>query len=208
MTMHRRAFLAATLAAATIAPLAGTAMAQEAAAPAAVAELSMGKADAPVTLIEYASYTCPHCQRFHEEVFGKIKANYIDTGKVRFIYREVYFDKYGLWAAMIARCGGEMKYFGISDMLYDTQKDWLAPGDDAGIAENLRKVGLKAGLSADEIDQCMNDEGKARAMVETYQKNATADKIEGTPSFIIDGQLYKNMGYDEFAATLDAKLAD
>ncbi len=206
--MHRRAFLAATLAAATIAPLAGTAMAQEAAAPAAVAELSMGKADAPVTLIEYASYTCPHCQRFHEEVFGKIKANYIDTGKVRFIYREVYFDKYGLWAAMIARCGGEMKYFGISDMLYDTQKDWLAPGDDAGIAENLRKVGLKAGLSADEIDQCMNDEGKARAMVETYQKNATADKIEGTPSFIIDGQLYKNMGYDEFAATLDAKLAD
>ena len=206
--MHRRAFLAATLAAATIAPLAGTAMAQEAAAPAAVAELSMGQADAPVTLIEYASYTCPHCQRFHEEVFGKIKANYIDTGKVRFIYREVYFDKYGLWAAMIARCGGEMKYFGISDMLYDTQKDWLAPGDDAGIAENLRKVGLKAGLSADEIDQCMNDEGKARAMVETYQKNATADKIEGTPSFIIDGQLYKNMGYDEFAATLDAKLAD
>lgn len=206
--MHRRAFLAATLAAATIAPLSGTAMAQEAAAPAAVAELSMGKADAPVTLIEYASYTCPHCQRFHEEVFGKIKANYIDTGKVRFIYREVYFDKYGLWAAMIARCGGEMKYFGISDMLYDTQKDWLAPGDDAGIAENLRKVGLKAGLSADEIDQCMNDEGKARAMVETYQKNATADKIEGTPSFIIDGQLYKNMGYDEFAATLDAKLAD
>ena len=206
--MHRRAFLAATLAAATIAPLAGTAMAQEAAAPAAVAELSMGKADAPVTLIEYASYTCPHCQRFHEEVFGKIKANYIDTGKVRFIYREVYFDKYGLWAAMIARCGGEMKYFGISDMLYDTQKDWLAPGDDAGIAENLRKVGLKAGLSADEIDQCMNDEGKARAMVETYQKNATADKIEGTPSFIIDGQLYKNMGYDEFTATLDAKLAD
>ena len=206
--MHRRAFLAATLAAATIAPLAGTAMAQEAAAPAAVAELSMGKADAPVTLIEYASYTCPHCQRFHEEVFGKIKANYIDTDKVRFIYREVYFDKYGLWAAMIARCGGEMKYFGISDMLYDTQKDWLAPGDDAGIAENLRKVGLKAGLSADEIDQCMNDEGKARAMVETYQKNATADKIEGTPSFIIDGQLYKNMGYDEFAATLDAKLAD
>ena len=206
--MHRRAFLAATLAAATIAPLAGTAMAQEAAAPAAVAELSMGKADAPVTLIEYASYTCPHCQRFHEEVFGKIKANYIDTGKVRFIYREVYFDKYGLWAAMIARCGGEMKYFGISDMLYDTQKDWLAPGDDAGIAENLRKVGLKAGLSADEIDQRMNDEGKARAMVETYQKNATADKIEGTPSFIIDGQLYKNMGYDEFAATLDAKLAD
>jgi len=206
--MHRRAFLAATLAAATIAPLAGTAMAQEAAAPAAVAELSMGKADAPVTLIEYASYTCPHCQRFHEEVFGKIKANYIDTGKVRFIYREVYFDKYGLWAAMIARCGGEMKYFGISDMLYDTQKDWLAPGDDAGIAENLRKVGLKAGLSADEIDQCMNDEGKARSMVETYQKNATADKIEGTPSFIIDGQLYKNMGYDEFAATLDAKLAD
>lgn len=173
-----------------------------------VPDMILGQADAPVTVVEYASYTCPHCSNFHEEVFGKFKENYIDTGKVKFIYREVYFDKYGLWGAIVARCGGSMRYFGVSDMLYHTQRDWLAAGDDAGIADNLRKIGLKAGLSAEQLDACLNDNAMAKAMVETYQKNATADKIEGTPSFLINGEMHSGeMGYDEFAALVDAKLA-
>jgi protein-disulfide isomerase len=192
-------------------PVSVSAAAQEATASSAVAlvpDMILGKVDAPITVIEYASYTCPHCQRFHEESFGQLKANYIDTGKVRFVYREVYFDKFGLWAAMVARCGGPEKYFGISDMLYDGQKDWLASGEEAGIADALRKIGLKAGLTAEAVEACLNDKAKAQSMVEVYQANATADQVEGTPTFIIDGEKYSNMSYEEFAKILDEKLAN
>ena len=172
-----------------------------------IPDMVLGKEDAPLTVTEYASYTCPHCANFHDTVFEKFKANYIDTGKVRFVYREVYFDKYGLWAAMVARCGGDMRYFGISDILYSTQRDWLASGNDAGIADALRKVGLTAGLDKAQLDACMNDGATAQAMVTTYQANATADKIEGTPSFIINGKLYSGeMTYDDFAKIVDEQL--
>ncbi|MEZ5776885.1 MAG: DsbA family protein [Paracoccaceae bacterium] len=173
-----------------------------------VPDMIMGEAAAPVEVIEYASFTCPHCADFHDEVFDQIKSNYIDSGKVRFVYREVYFDKFGLWAGMVARCGGPEKYFGISDIIYDTQRDWLAPGEAAGIADNLKKIGLKAGIGADALDACLNDGDMAQAMVATYQANATKDEINSTPSFVIDGQKYSNMSYEEFAKILDEKLAE
>lgn len=173
-----------------------------------VPDMILGQADAPVEVIEYASFTCPHCANFHENVFDQLKTNYIDAGKVRFVYREVYFDKFGLWAGMVARCGGSEKYFGISDMIYSTQRDWLAPGEDAGIASNLRKIGLKAGLSGEALDACMKDNDMAKAMVATFQTNAKKDDINSTPSFVIDGQKYANMSYEEFAKTLDEKLAN
>ncbi len=188
----------------------GAAMAQEAGDvdTSGVVEMSMGNPDATVTVIEYASYTCPHCQNFHENVLGKLKENYIDPGKINFIYREVYFDRFGLWAAMVARCGGEKRYFGISDIIYETQKDWTAGGDPALIAESLRKIGKKAGLSDAELDACMNDGENAKALVAAYQKNADADGIDSTPSFIINGEKYGNMSYDEFSAILDEKLTE
>ncbi len=173
-----------------------------------IAEMSMGNPDAKVTVTEYASYTCPHCRTFHQTVFGELKKNYIDTGKINFIYREVYFDRFGLWAAMVARCGGEMRYFGISSILYDTQEEWVAGGDPALVAQNLRKIGKTAGLSDAELDACMNDGEKAKALVATYQKNAEADDVNSTPTFLINGEKYGNMGYDEFSTLLDAKLAE
>ena len=81
-----------------------------------IKDMTLGPVDAPVTLIEYASYTCPHCATFHASVFKDLKRDYIDTGKVHFIYREVYFDRYGLWASMVARCGGDMKYFAVQEI--------------------------------------------------------------------------------------------
>lgn len=172
-----------------------------------VPDMVLGKIDAPVTVIEYASFTCPHCANFHATVWNEFKKNYIDTGKVKFVYREVYFDKFGLWAAMVARCGGPSKYFGISDMLYDDQKEWLASGDDKGIADALRKIGLSAGMTEDQLKTCMNDNEQAKAMVTAYQTNATNDKIEGTPTFIINGESHSGeMSYAEFAALIDAKL--
>jgi protein-disulfide isomerase len=203
--MTKPMFLAGALA---LAFAVGPAVAETAAAPVAVPDMAMGPADAKVTVVEYASYTCPHCAHFDADVMPKLKADYIDTGKIRFVYREVYFDKYGLWAAMVARCGGEMRYFPIQDMLYSTQAEWLKSGNDAGIADALRKIGLKAGIDKDALAACMNDGKMAEAMVATYQANATKDGIDSTPSFVINGEKYSNMSYEDFAKILDAKLAE
>ena len=171
-----------------------------------VLEMMMGEADAPVTIIEYASYTCPHCARFHEDVFKDIKANYIDTGKVNFIYREVYFDRFGLWAGMLARCAGPDRFFGIAELLYDQQADWSRAGEPADVAAALRRLGLSAGLSGDQIDACMQDGEMAQAMVAVYQANAEKDNVRATPSFLINGEAYSNMSYADFAEAIDSKL--
>lgn len=172
---------------------------------AGVLEMSLGNPDADVTVIEYASFTCPHCKNFHNGPFKQLKSEYMDTGKINFIYREVYFDKYGLWAGMVARCGGPEKYFGIADLLYETQAEW-AKGSEAQIGGNLRKIGLNAGIDADKLDACFADGDMARAMVAVFQETSTADGINSTPSFVIDGKKYSNMAYDDFAAILDEKL--
>lgn len=171
-----------------------------------VSEITLGNPDAPVTMIEYASFTCPHCRSFHENVFDQFKADYVDTGKVHFLYREVYFDRFGLWAAMLARCD-EDKYFGITDMIYEQQREWIGDGDPAAIAGNLRRIGKAAGLTDEQLDACLSDADKAKAMVAVYQQNAQADGINSTPSFVIDGEKFSNMSYDELKQILDAKIA-
>jgi len=173
----------------------------------AVKEMSIGAKDAKVTVTEYASFTCPHCAEFHDTVYKKIKANYIDTGKVRFVMRDVYFDRFGLWASMIARCDGGTKFFGMSDLIYSRQREWLAGGDPAVIVNNLRKLGRASGMTNAEMDVCLKDETKAKNLVAAYQANATKDNINATPSFIIGGTKYLPMTYENFAKVLDAELA-
>ncbi|CAM4060043.1 DsbA family protein [Palleronia rufa] len=172
-----------------------------------VAEMTLGDPDAPVQVIEYASFTCPHCRNFHDNVFDDIKSEYIDTGKIEFVYREVYFDRYGLWAGMVARCGEESKYFGIADLIYERQSEWTK-GEPADIAQNLRTIGKTAGLDDAALDACLSDGAMAEALVATYEKNAKADDIDSTPSFVIDGEKFPNMSYDDFARVLDEKLAE
>jgi protein-disulfide isomerase len=107
---------------------------------------------------------------------------------------------------MVARCGGEMRYFGIADMIFETQEEWTQ-GEPGDIANNLRRIGKTAGLSDAELDTCMNDADMAQKLVALYQKNATADGVEGTPTFFVNGTKYSNMSYEDFAAILDAELA-
>lgn len=171
-----------------------------------IADMVMGSADAPVEIIEYASFTCPHCASFHADTFKKLKADYIDTGKVRFVYREVYFDRFGLWASMIARCGGEMRFFGMAELIYEKQREWTASGDPAIIIEDLRKLAKTAGLTDDMLDECMNDADMAQSLVGWYQANAEGDDISSTPSFLIDGEKYSNMAYAEFQKIIDDKV--
>ncbi|MGX9356553.1 DsbA family protein [Roseobacteraceae bacterium S113] len=173
---------------------------------AGIVEMVQGAEDAPVTIVEYASYTCPHCASFHAGTYKQLKSDYIDTGKVKFVYREVYFDRFGLWASMIARCGGTEKFFGISDLLYQGQSEWARAGDPASIADELRKIGRVAGIDNDTLEACLSDGDKAQALLDWYEANAAADGINSTPSFVIDGQLYSNMSYSEFQRIIDGKI--
>ncbi len=170
-------------------------------------DMIMGDAEAPVTVIEYASYTCPHCARFHEEVFPLMKADYIDTGKVRFIHREIFFDRYGLWAALLARCGDGTRYFGMNDMIYGTQRDWLGNGEPQEVVNNLRKMGRLAGMEDEQVTACLEDSEMAQSLVATFQHYSEADQIDSTPTFIIDGEKFSNMSYRNFKQAIDAKLA-
>lgn len=172
-----------------------------------IVDFAIGPAEAMVQMVEYASFTCPHCAAFHSDVFKALKADYIDTGKIRFEYREVYFDRYGLWAAMMARCGGAPRYFGIMEILYATQRDWAASEDPAVVVENLKKIGLTAGMDAATLDACMQDGPMAEALVAHFEANFKADGIEGTPTLIINGTKHSNMSYADLKVILDAELA-
>ncbi|MHA3979749.1 DsbA family protein [Halovulum sp. GXIMD14794] len=172
-----------------------------------VEEMAVGAEDAPVTVIEYASLTCPHCARFHTDVYPKIKANYIESGKVRFIVRDVYFDKLGLWASMVARCGGQERYFGIVDRLFQKQGEWTRHDNAQDALAAMFAIGRQAGLTDEAMTECVQDQAWAEALVADYQENATADDISSTPSFIINGEKASNMPYEDFAARLDAELA-
>ncbi len=171
-----------------------------------IIDMVQGAEDAPITVIEYASFTCPHCARFHSDVYKLLRKNYIDTGKIKFIFREVYFDKYGMWASMIARCSGPDRFFGMTDLILNSQSTWARAGDDLAIVEALRKIGRLSGMQDAALDSCLQDGDKLRALVGWYKENAQRDGIQSTPSFLIDGQPYKNMDYEEFAKILDGKL--
>lgn len=207
LKLNRRTMIA--LAAAATAAM-SPALAQEtttATSDGAPGDFSLGSPDAPVKIVEYASYTCPHCADFHANVFKKLKAEYIDTGKVHFTLREVYFDRYGLWAAMVARCGGEMRYFGIHDMLFDQQQEWAASQDPMQVVQNLRTIGLAAGLDNAALDACLNDQAKAEALIARFEKNMAADGVKGTPTIFVNGAKHSNMAWEDLKALIDAELA-
>lgn len=220
MTLTRRSLLAITTALAAL-PLAriahadGTTTAATAPDPASIPDWGVGDVNAKVVLTEYLSLTCPHCKHFHDTVYPQLKADYLDTGKVRLVIKEVYFDKYGLWGAMLARCGGEMRYGGLIDMLYDKQADWAGTDDPTVAVAQLKKLGLVAGIDDATADACLKDQAMAQALVAHYQANLAADfpndSFQGTPSFLVNGvvnkDIYSNMSFDDLKKILDAELA-
>jgi|TARA_B110000879_G_scaffold174996_1_gene228057 protein-disulfide isomerase len=173
---------------------------------ASIPDMMIGNPDAKVTIIEYASYTCPHCASFHAGTYKALKTEYVDTGKVNFIFREVYFDRYGLWASMIARCAGPEKFFGVTDLMFKTQSTWARAGEPAAIIEELRKIGRLAGMDGDTLEACLNDNDKAKTLVAWYQEKAGADDINSTPSFVINGKKHSNMSFVEMSEIIDAAM--
>lgn len=170
----------------------------------AVGDMTLGDPNAPVTVIEYASLTCSHCATFHNETWPAIKAKYVDTGKVRFVYRDVFFDQYGLWASMVARCGGKGPFFGYLSALFAKQAVWSQSIDVVG---EIQRIGRLGGLSNERMKACLGDKTLMNRLVADYQANDAADGVTATPTFIINGdKTTGSMSVDAFSAMIDGHL--
>jgi protein-disulfide isomerase len=172
-----------------------------------VMEMVLGDPDSPVELIEYSSFTCPHCRNLHANLVPQLMADYVEPGRIRYVYREVYFDRFGLWASMVARCGGPDRFFGIVDLIYQQQPEWTQ-GSPADIAESLRRIGRTAGLTNDELDACLTNQPMAEALIAAYEAHTEVHDISGTPTLVINDVMHGNMSYADLSALLDEALAE
>jgi protein-disulfide isomerase len=165
-------------------------------------DIALGSKDAPVTIIEYASMTCPHCAHFNNDVFPKIKSEFIDTGKVRYVFREFPLDEIALAASAMARCVAKddaPKYFALIDLLFKNQKD-LA--QDA--LATINRIGRQAGSSEPSIKACVDGDPTTKQKINAgLQYAGDKLKVGGTPTFFINGELFK--GAPEFDA-FDQKI--
>lgn len=155
-------------------------------------DMTMGAADAPVTLIEYASVTCAHCAAFNRDILPGLKTKYIDTGKVRYVYREYLTPPENVSAAgsLLARCAGRDKYFQMVDTIMRAQPEMFADNTTDDALPVLRRIGQSAGLSAAEVDRCMTDSKgllRIQAEMKVYDK-AYHIGDNGTPAFYVNGK--------------------
>ena len=163
----------------------------------------MGDAKAPITLIEYASFTCPHCAHFHTQILPEIKKKWIDTGKVKLIYRDFPLDQVAAKAAQIAECTPNDRYFGVIDLIFRGQPTWATSSDP--IAELAKPLRI-AGMGENEIKACLANEAKANEVVADFKGGETLG-VNSTPTLFIDGQLYKGARSVEELDAAFAKLA-
>ena len=172
-------------------------------------EMSKGNDYAPVVFVEYASLTCPACAAFHSDVYPQLNKEYIETGKVKFIHREIYFDKAGLWAALTARCTNVVnRYFGMLDLLYSEQPNWSRYESNDKIVDALLKISTKSGIKKEKAISCLEDQEKALDLVNEFQSYVDKDGVESTPTFIINGKKYSNRSYDELKKIINKELGN
>ena len=171
----------------------------------AMAEKSIGRADAPVTIIEYASLTCSHCAAFHTDTLPLIKKNYIDTGKVRLVYNDFPLGSLAMAGAMVARCSGEKNFFPMIDALFSSQKTWAS--SDTPL-EALGGIARLIGMSEDDVDNCLDDKNIFNAIKDRAERAGNDLGIRSTPTFFIEGtKVPGNLPYKDFQQILDKALA-
>lgn len=169
----------------------------------ALSERVMGNADAPITIIEYASLTCPHCASFHKEILPKLKSEWIDTGKAKLIYRDFPTSPVGpsLAASMIARCVAKDRYFTFLDAFYRAQKTWVNNPNPTAALGQMARLG---GMSEADFDQCLKNEALLTGIRQRAQQGNTEFGVQSTPSLVINGRLYPgNRSYDDLADILE-----
>jgi protein-disulfide isomerase len=216
LIITRRAFTTA-LSLTGLAALAGlsplrlitAAMAQSAAdvaKPVSLPDMALGPANAPVTITEYASMTCPHCAAFNAEVFPKIKSTYIDPGKIRYVFREFPLDIKAAAGSMLARCIAKDdagKYFAVVDMLFKQQNDWVMKNT----TETLTRIGKQAGLSEKAVEDCLKDQKLLDKIAADQKYAAEVLKVNSTPTFFINGDVIRGeASFDEFDKKIKSLL--
>jgi protein-disulfide isomerase len=189
--------------------LIGQAMAQSAAdvaKPVSLPDMALGPANASVTITEFASMTCPHCAAFNAEVFPKIKSAYINTGKIRYIFREFPLDIKAAAGSMLARCIAKDdagKYFAVIDMLFKQQNDWVIKNT----TETLTRIGKQAGLSQQQVEDCLKDQALLDKIAADQKYAAEVLKVDSTPTFFVNGEKIKGeASFEEFQKKIDPLL--
>ena len=186
--------------------LADTVPAAELMKPDALPEMSMGNDKAPVTVIEYASMTCPHCAHFQETTFPELKKRYIDTGKVRYIFREFPLDTLAAAAFMLARCAGEKdssKYFTMVDTLFRQQKQWAVEKP----IPPLMAIAKQAGFTEKTFDACLANQKMLDGIESIRQRAASKFKVQSTPTFFINGTAFPGaLTIEDMAKAIDAQV--
>lgn len=170
--------------------------------PGSLGEMFIGPEDAPVTIIEYASMTCPHCAAFHADTFPVLKERHIDTGNARLLFREFPFDDAALVAFMLARCAGPDRYFAMIDVLFEQQRVWTSP--DNNVLNELFKIARLAGFTESTFRECIANEEVAAGVREVKDRGALEFGVRSTPTFFINGErLDGNYGIDAFDDLID-----
>ena len=189
----------------------GEAVAQSAAAldvakPVSLPDMALGPKDAAVTITEYASMTCPHCAAFTENVFPKIKSEYIDSGKVRYVFREFPLDIKAAAGSMLARCIAKDdagKYFAVIDMLFKQQNDWAMKNT----TDTLKRIGKQAGMSDASVETCLKDQALLDKIAADQKYATDVLKVNSTPTFFINGEIIKGeASFDEFDKKIKSLL--
>src|SRR5438445_5000071 len=185
------------------------AMAQSAAdvaKPQSLPDMALGPANAAVTITEYASMTCPHCANFNEQVFPKIKSAYIDSGKVRYVFREFPLDIKAAAGSMLARCIAKddaPKYFAVVDLLFRQQNDWVTKNT----TETLTRIGKQAGLTQAQVEDCLKDQALLDKIAADQKFAAEVLKVQSTPTFFINGEMLKGeQSFEEFSKRINSML--
>ena len=165
-------------------------------------DMILGQEDAPVTIIEYASLTCPHCGLFHREVMQQVKEEYIDTGKVRWIFREFPFDQFATAGFMLARCAEPEKYFGFIDVLFAEQDDWMEDPNNG-----LRKIARRGGFTNEEIDACIQDTETFEGIKWIQTRGREEFGVNSTPTFFINGLRVRGApAFEAFSPLIEEQL--
>jgi protein-disulfide isomerase len=162
----------------------------------------LGQPDAPVTIIEYASLTCPHCAAFEREILPKIKTEWIDTGKAKLVFRDFPLDGSAVRAAMLARCAAPDKFYGFIDVLFNSQDSWARGTDPTTGLERIAKLG---GMSEDQFQTCMKDNAMQDKILASRLAGEKEYQIESTPTFFINGaKIVGAQPYEKFDEALKA----
>lgn len=167
-------------------------------------DITMGAEDAPLTIFEYASFTCGHCAAFHDESWPKLKADYIDTGKVRFIFREFPLDPVAAGAFMLARCAPADKYFEIVDIMFEQQRTWAFTDNPY---QSMLDFSKQIGFTKESFEECLGNQGLLDAIDAVKNRGANEFGVNSTPTFFINGEKHSGaLSIEEMGKLIDANL--